>query len=158
MNQKRLRHETSFVTPLVHEQEHIRHQERESLLCHRILHTWLSINSVSTKANLNNYKGFINPWEHTQNIKNIVERIHKTMMLCVKFFQEHFANPYEHDTIVFVISTLNSSLSLHTNILAKKSTTKFFVILLLKMRTPWPISKSSTKRCWMWKNSLSLLP
>ena len=45
----------------------------KSLLFHGILHTQLSKYLFSAKANLDNYKGFTNPWEHIQNVKSIQE-------------------------------------------------------------------------------------
>jgi hypothetical protein len=63
-------------------------QVEKSPFYHRVPYTWHSSDFVSTKTNLDNYKGLIDP-DNTYKIWETflsLSQSHKTMMLYTKFF------------------------------------------------------------------------
>lgn len=63
--------------------EHHHHQVYDFSSCHRVLHTYFSYDSVSTKTNLDNYNGLIDPIKHIQNIRSIIKLVmQKSNVMC----------------------------------------------------------------------------
>lgn len=143
---KRLGRETSFMTPRAHKQEHGLHQVGESLLCHRILHTWLFKDYVIIKPTLENYEGLTYIQEHIENIKSILELViqdddvmSKVLPTMVCRFAQVWYHNLESSFFLHFQDLSSKLISLsNTRILAKKSITKFFTV------TQWEDEKIKT--------------
>ena len=68
-------HKTRLVTLQVPKNGHHIHQVKDSLLCHWMVHIYLSIDCDFMKTNLNNYNGIIKPRKHMQNMWSIPELV-----------------------------------------------------------------------------------
>jgi hypothetical protein len=72
-----------LINTRVIKDEHHHHQVWDFSSCHRVLHTYFFKDSVSTKANVGNYNGLIDPIEHIQNIRSIIKLVmQKSNVMC----------------------------------------------------------------------------
>jgi len=109
---------------------------KKSLLYHKIMYTWLFKDRVSIKANLDNYKQLINPREHTQNMRSILELVTQDIDAMCKVLLTTFSRSarvwyynLEPNSILYFYN-LNSQLIYLFSICipTKKSITQLFVI------------------------------
>ena len=115
---------------------HNSYQVKESSLCNKVFHTHLFKYYVAAKATLENYHGLTNPMKHIHNVRSTLELVTiKSHAMCKVFptifygftmMWYHSLKPESilglHDLYVKLISPFSSNIS------AKKSTTKLFVI------------------------------
>ena len=125
----------SIITRVI-KNEHRHHQVWDFLSCYRVLHTYFFKNSVSTKVNLDNYNGHIDPIEHIQNIRSIVKLVMQKSDVICKIYQWYFIDMPECSittlsltlSLAFMIFMLRLIFCLITSISIKKSMLRIFSI------------------------------